>query len=171
MRVHQLISSGLVALSIVACGDDGGDEPTGGTGGEYVYDAAIMCPDFVPEMAINMKATGDGGEIVGHLVDADKIPVGWYHNDWVVRFTGPGDAPLREITLKFAETFMPSHGHDGGQTPDIETSSDGNFSVTGLNVNMNGHWEFRFDVEAMNGDGEVVAERVTFDVCNEQPEP
>jgi hypothetical protein len=171
MRLHQWISSGLLALSIFACGGDDDGGPSADAGGDYHYEPMVMCPDFVPEMHLNMTALGDGGAIQGKLIEADKIPVGWYHNDWVVRFTGPDDEPLSEISLKFAETFMPSHGHDGGQRPEYETRSDGDFSVTGLNINMNGHWEFRFDVEAMNADGEILMERVTFHVCNLQPEP
>jgi hypothetical protein len=133
---------------------------------EMVYGPA-ECPDDLPEMRIGMIAAGMSGRIHGELLDADKIPIGWYHNDWQVRFTGADGEELSDVEITAVDSWMPSHRHTGGQTPMIEPlDATGEFDVTGINITMNGGWEVRFDVTA---DG--VTDRVIFRVCNTQPEP
>lgn len=172
MRAFQVTTSVLVALSLAACGDDGGgDGPAAGTGGDYMRHEQVPCPDTIPEMHLGMKALGSAGKIRGELIDADKIPVGWYHNDWVVKFTGPNEEPLSDLEMTYAYTFMRVHRHDGGQLPQIEPLEDGEFSVTGLNITMNGPWEFIFELSAVGAGGEPIVDEVTFHVCNDQPEP
>jgi hypothetical protein len=163
----------LALLGLAACGDD--EAPS--TEPEPQDDAGdtpfeqVECPEGLPEMRIGMKALGLNEQIEGELVDADKIPIGWYHNDWIVKFAGADGEPLEDVTMTEALTWMPEHGHGGGQTPTIAELGDAEFDVDGLNVTMGGGWEFTFEMSATNADGEAVTDTVTFNVCNSQPKP
>lgn len=170
MRLHHVVSSALIALSLTACPSD--DEstcpPDDGVMDDVLLEPA-ECPDDLPEMHLGMTALSDGGSFRGELLEADKIPLGWYHNDWQVRFTGPNGEPLGPVEIIKAEPFMPVHGHNGGQPPVVEpigTAGSNEFDVMAINITMNGPWEVRFDIKV--GD---VMERVTFNVCNSQPKP
>lgn len=171
MRLHHLTFSALALLVLSACPSD--DEPPMESAGDdagYVP-MPVACPDSVPELDIGMEATGPSGLIKGKVMGADPIPLGWFHNDWVVQFTGPDDEPLTEITMTKASTWMPVHGHGGGQTPTIMPLDDSRFDVDGLNITMGGPWQIIFEMEALNGDGETVRDKVTFNLCNSQSKP
>lgn len=173
MRFHHVIFGALALLVLSACGDDGtspamdahdadlGDEPF----------EPVECPDTLPEFRIGMTAMGVEQSIQGKLEDADKIPVGWYHNDWVVSFTGPNGEPLEDVEIIKARTWMPAHGHGGGQVPEIAPLDDGEFDVDGLNVTMGGVWQFIFEMAATNAEGDAITDTVTFYVCNSQAMP
>jgi hypothetical protein len=171
MRFHQLIFGALAVLGLSGCpSDEPAVEAPGDGDGDMPFDSSD-CPDTLPEMHIGMEAMGVGQVIKGQLDNADKVPIGWYHNDWTVSFSGPDDEALEEVTLTGARTFMRVHGHGGGQTPTINEVVSGKFDVDGLNVTMDGPWEFIFEVSATNADGEEVSDTVTFYVCNSEPKP
>lgn len=172
MRLHHLISSAFALLVLGGCPSD--DEPTMTApehdGGDTPF-APADCPDEVPELFIHMEATGASGLIKAEVIDADKIPLGWYHNDWVVLFTGPDGEPLEDVEMTKASTWMPVHGHGGGQIPTIMPLEDGKFDVDGLNISMGGPWQIIFEMEATNADGEAISDIVTFDLCNSRQKP
>lgn len=169
MQVRQLIWSLPIAFALSGCPseEESSCPPDDGVKDDEMEYGPAECPDELPEMALHMRALGQSGMIRGELLDADKIPLGWYHNDWQVLFTGPDGEELTNVDLTKADSWMPDHQHTGGQTPMIEALDEpGAFDVTGINIIMNGHWQVRFDVTA---DG--VSDRVIFDVCNTQPKP
>lgn len=172
MRFHQLIFGALAVLTLSACPSD--DEPPFVAPEEDAGDtpfAPADCPDELPELFIGIEATGASELIKGEVLEADKIPLGWFHNDWVVRFTGPDGEPLEDVMMTKASTWMPVHGHGGGQTPTIMPLEDGEFDVDGLNISMGGPWQIIFEMEATNAEGETVSDIVTFNLCNSQPKP
>jgi len=172
MRLHLLTLFALAGLTLAACSGD--DEPSMEAPGDadaYVPLDDADCPDDLPELFINMEMTGASGLIKAKVKDADQVPLGWYHNDWVVLFTGPNDEPLDGLTMTEASTWMPVHGHGGGQVPTIMPLEDGEFDVDGLNITMGGPWQVIFKMEATDGDGEAVSDVVTFNLCNSQQKP
>jgi hypothetical protein len=112
-----------------------------------------------------MMVLGDMGKIRAELMTADKIPLGWFYNDWTVKFTGPDGEPLEGVTLDKVEPFMTVHQH-GTTVPIIDELDDGEFDVSAINIVMAGPWEVRFTVKA---DG--VEDYIVFNVCNAQPRP
>jgi hypothetical protein len=171
MRFHHLIFGALTVLSLSACPSDDGPSMASGDDAGYTPREPADCPDNVPELFIDMEQTGASGLIKGRVQNAEPVPLGWYHNDWVVLFTGPNDEPLDELTMTEASTWMPVHGHGGGQVPTIMPLEDGKFDVDGLNITMGGPWQIIFEMEATNGDGETVSDVVTFNLCNSQQKP
>jgi hypothetical protein len=169
MRLHHLIFCALAVLGLTGCPEDS-EEMMAADGGDKPYES-IQCPSDQPDFFIGVKAMGASELIEGELIDADKVPVGWHHNDWVVAFTGADGEALEDIEMTSAKTWMPAHGHGGGQVPTIMPLDDGEFDVDGLNINMNGPWQFIFQLTAKNADGETVNDTVTFYVCNSEPEP
>lgn len=159
-----------LALVLNACPseDESSCPPDDGVQDDDIEFEDAECPADLPEMERGMLALGVGGRIRGELIDADKIPLGWYHNDWQVRFTGPDGEELSDVEITKADSWMPLHGHTGGQTPMIEPldGEDGAFDVSGINITMKGPWQVRFDVT-----GGGVTDQVIFEVCNSEPKP
>lgn len=60
---------------------------------------------------------------------------------WVLK----GGAPLAEATLSVSG-WMPEHGHGLLQRPEVHAQDDGSFRVTGMRLQMRGHWQLVFDV-------------------------
>jgi hypothetical protein len=172
MRIHHLIFCALAVLGFSACGDDSADSMEGleEDGGDTPFEA-VECPSDLRDMTIGMEAIGAMSLIKGKLTDADKIPIGWYHNDWAVSFTGPDGEALDGLAIDRAYTFMPDHGHEGGVDAVVEELGDDEFSFEGLNVTMGGLWEFTFEVNAENAEGQAISDTVVFEVCNSQPKP
>lgn len=158
----------LALMSTTACGgDDGGSEPQDPIDDHRV--GPIECPDDLPEMREDMEGTSDQGNIEARLVTADKIPLGWYHNDWVVKFidTETGE-PVEDIMFGLVRPWMPLHSHDGnGQFPDITELDNGEWSFEGINITMGGVWEFQIPIN----ESSAGADNIVFRVCNSQPKP
>jgi hypothetical protein len=164
--------SALALLVLSACPSDDDEPTTESAGDDAGYVPMTMdCADSVPELDIGMEALGPSGLIKGKVIGADPTPLGWFHNDWVVQFTGPDGEPLTEITMTKASTWMPGHGHGGEHIPTIMPLDDSQFDVDGLNITMGGAWQIIFEMEAVNGDGETVSDKVTFNLCNSQAKP
>ena len=171
MRFHQLIFGALAVLSLAACSSDDAPSMEAQEDAGYVPRDEADCPDELAELFIGMEQAGASGLLKGSVQDADPVPLGWFHNDWVVRFTGPDDEPLEELAMTEASTWMPVHGHGGGQVPTIMSLEDGEFDVDGLNITMGGPWQVIFKMEATNADGEAISDVVTFNLCNSQQKP
>jgi hypothetical protein len=169
MRLHHLIFCALAVLGLTGCPEDS-EEPMAADGGDKLMDSA-PCPDDLPQMRIGMEAVGMSGLIQAELTDADKIPIGWFHNDWSVKFTEVGGDELESVTIDRAFTYMRVHRHGGGADPTSEEIDGGEFSFEGLNVTMTGPWEFTFKVSATNADGEELSDEIVFNVCNSDPKP
>jgi hypothetical protein len=170
MRIHHVIFCALAVLGLSACGDDSGEMMQEQDSGDTPFEAT-PCPDDLPNMRIGMQAMGTSELIQAELTDADKIPIGWFHNDWSVKFTDADGEALDGITIDRAYTYMRVHRHGGGADPTSEEIGDGEFSFEGLNVTMSGPWEFIFEVTATNGDGEEISDEIVFNVCNSEPKP
>lgn len=155
----------LCLLLLCACGDDAGDgdEPVGGTSappdGGY---PPVPCPESTPEFRINLEATGEDGNVVARLVDADRIPPRQFENDWTVEFRSADGEPLEDVDLVMARPYMPVHEHDGTYPPDVTPLDEpGQFQVDNLNMWMIGPWQVQLTVESASaGDDYIV-----FNVC------
>lgn len=44
------------------------------------------------------------------------------------------------------DATMPAHGHGMNTTPVVESSANGSFSVSGMQLHMPGTWRFAFEV-------------------------
>jgi hypothetical protein len=166
MRMRYAIFSALLACTLTGCPseDESSCPPDDGVMDDEMFPPA-ECPDSIPELRQHMNALGQSGMIRAELVDADKIPLGWFYNAWTVRFTGPDGEPLQDVALDKVEPFMTVHNH--GTTPvEVEDLDDGEFGLSKINITMGGPWEVRLTVSA--GD---VSDFIVFDVCNSQPKP
>jgi hypothetical protein len=163
MRVVQLmriiVSLGL-ASTLAACGDDDDDDMT-----EPDADASYPeapCPEDTPDFRIGLEAAGREDAIVARLVDADPSPPRLYRNDWTIDFLTADGTALEDVEVSEARTFMPVHGHDGGNTPDVNAlDGAGRFDFIGLNMWMSGPWQVQLTLASESaGDDYVV-----FNVC------
>lgn len=164
MRVVELtriiFSLGLMT-TVVACGDDGGEDMT-----EPHTDASYPeapCPEDTPDFRIGLQATGREGVIVARLVDAYPSPPRIYRNDWTLDFLTPDGTAIEDLELSEVRTFMPVHGHDGGpRLPELDALDDaGRFELTGLNMWMSGPWQVQLTLASESaGDDYIV-----FNVC------
>jgi len=169
MRFHHVISSALIALALAACGSDDEAHMHDDPPDDEMVHAQAECPDTIPEMSIGMLAAGQMGNVQAKLIAADKIPLGWYHNDWVVEFTPMATGePVEDLEFGVVRPFMPVHGHDGnGQFPTIEPADVGQFDSAGINISMAWPWETQSNLQsATSGDDYIV-----FDVCKSRPKP
>jgi hypothetical protein len=170
MRLHHLIFCALAVFGLSGCPEDSEDSMAAEDAGYQVMDSE-PCPDDLPRMRIGMEAVGMSGLIQAELTNADKIPIGWFHNDWSVKFSEAGGEELESVTIDRAFTYMRVHRHGGGADPTSEEIGGGEFSFDGLNVTMTGPWEFTFKVSATNADGEELSDEIVFNVCNSEPKP
>lgn len=166
MRAHHSIVGALL-LAIAGCGSDPATGPMDPEDDEF--HAPVTCPTDLPEMREGMLAGSRDGNIQAELVTADKIPLGWYHNDWVVRFTSVETGePLEGVMFGQVRPFMPIHDHDGdGQFPVIEDLGDGEFSLDGINITMTGPWEVQINID----ESSAGADYLVFNVCNSATKP
>jgi len=129
------------------------------------------CDPRIPELTEGMMASGQQGNIEAELITADKIPLGWYHNDWIIKFTDKASGePLDDLEFGEVTPWMPAHNHNGdNQFPDIAKveGAPGEWSFEDINITMAGGWEFQINID----DSAAGPDYVVFEVCNSQPEP
>jgi len=160
----------MLVLALVwtnGCGDDGDSQPEDPPNDQMI--APAECPDDLPEMREGMLGVSEEGNIEAKLVTADKIPLGWYHNDWVIEFTdAESGEPVDDIMFGLVRPWMPLHRHDGnGQFPEITELDAGEWSFDGINITMGGVWEFQIPID----ESSAGADNIVFRVCNSQPKP
>jgi hypothetical protein len=155
----------LVSLVIAAgCGDDKNDAapPAGGDdAGVEGDDSDVPCPAETPTFEPGLSASGDKG-LTAKLVSADPENPHKYENAWVLDFVDAQGAPLEDIEIDEAETFMPVHRHGGGLTPvPTKLSEPGRVRVEKLNFTMAGPWEVILNVSSAKAGSDTIV----FNVC------
>lgn len=151
----------LLLLVLTACGD----EPASAAAIDASLpadDDFMGCPSSVPQLSLNLRATGASGRINAAVVDASRVPARRYLNDWTFAFTSAAGVPLTDVTVKQVRTFMPVHGHDGIVRPQVWGSGEpGRFEISSLNFNMRGPWE----VQLTLGSASVGDDYLVLTVC------
>jgi hypothetical protein len=156
----------VLATAALGCGDSGDDGQEGDDG--FVPEggfAMVPCPEGLLENFANgLQVMGEEERIQAELVDAQYVPARQYRNDWTVAFLNDRGEPLDDVEITYAQSFMPTHNHDGRFPPMWAMLPEpGQFQVDDINMWMPGPWEVQFSVSSASaGD-----DRVVFDVCIE----
>jgi hypothetical protein len=128
------------------------------------------CDAEFGELKQGLRAVSADGVVNAELMTADKLPLGWFHNDWVIRFTDKATGePLDELEFGLVQPWMPAHGHNGdNQFPEIaKEEKPGEWSFADINITMAGGWEIQIPIV----DSPAGSDDLKFYVCNSQPEP
>ncbi|MEY4508446.1 MAG: hypothetical protein RLZZ450_568 [Pseudomonadota bacterium] len=157
----------VLAGLLAGCGADAADAPVSARGSDAGVpivedDSFVGCPEAVAPFALGMRRSGDKGRLGAALVGASHAPPLRYLNDWTLTWTRADGAPIGDVVLTKARTFMPVHGHDGIVPPTLVSSVEpGRVEVRGLNFNMRGPWEVQLSLSSPSaGDDYVV-----FHIC------
>lgn len=155
LLVSVLISAG--------CGDDKHDasHPTDGDdAGAESDDSDVPCPPETPMFEPGLSASGDKG-LTAKLVSAAPENPHKYENEWVLDFVDAQGAPLEDIEIDEAETYMPVHRHGGGLTPEpTKLSEPGRVQIEKLNFTMAGPWEVILNVSSAKAGSDTIIFRV-----------
>ena len=141
-----------------ASGTDAGDDAAdiGDSGEELV----VQCPPGTLEASSLVSGvSAKGTAITAKFVESDPSPPARYDNLWTLDFTDASGAPVTDMQMTSASTFMPYHGHGwpGSGTP---MSEPGRFKVK-LNLNMRGYFEIKLAVKSTA----LGSDNITFNYC------
>jgi hypothetical protein len=162
----------LLVAWLVACDSNSGVPSTtakhssagnNGADASDVADAADDfrgCPGEIPSFEPGLEATGE--HLAAKLIAAMPAEPERHLNDWTVELSSLDESSATDAEIARGETFMPTHGHNGGVVPQITALSEsGQFQVDRLNFIMRGPWEVRLWLSSASlGDDYVV-----FHVC------
>jgi hypothetical protein len=135
-------------LSVAGCGSDA-KHASGTDGGADAGDAdageelVVQCPaDTLEASTLITGVSAKGKAITAKFFESDPTPPARYDNFWTIDFSDASGAPVTDMQMTSASTWMPYHGHGwpGSGTP---MSEPGRFKVK-LNLNMRGY--FRIDM-------------------------
>jgi hypothetical protein len=150
------VKRALFALVLMlACGDDAASDLPDASPED---DGFMGCPPGVAQLTLNGEASG--ARITASVVAASRVPARRYLNDWTFRFRDASGAPLNDVTVVSARTWMPVHGHDGLVIPQILSGGE-QVQVRRLNFNMRGPWEVQLALRSASAG----ADDVVFHVC------
>jgi hypothetical protein len=113
------------------------------TGEELV----VQCdPGALEADTLITGVSAKGKTFTAKFVSSDPSPPARYDNDWTVDFTDANGAPVTDLQMTSARTWMPYHGHGwpGAGTP---MSEPGRFKVK-INLNMRGYFLVEMTVKS-----------------------
>jgi hypothetical protein len=147
---------------LLGCQDESESLPDSSDAAVALDESFRGCPSASVPLALGLRATGQAGAITATLVAASSIPARRYLNDWTLAFTTAAGAPLSDVVVVQARTFMPVHGHDGIVPPGAASVvAPVQLRIDGLNFNMRGPWE----VQLKLGSASAGADYVVFSIC------
>jgi hypothetical protein len=145
MRDGRLLWVVATWLSVAGCSSDAkpGVQPV--DAGEAGADAdpgeelIVQCdPGALEADTLVSGVSAKGQKFTAKFVSSDPSPPARYDNNWTVDFTDQSGAPVSDLQMTSARTWMPLHGHGwpGAGTP---MSEPGRFKVK-INLNMRGYF-------------------------------
>jgi hypothetical protein len=107
----------------------------------------VYCPDGTIDGTSLVSGWSATGKIAtAKLVSSEPFPPGRYDNDWVVELVDGDGAPIDDMMITHADTFMPFHGHPP-KNGSISPVSTGGFKL-GLYFQMRGYFSIRLDAHS-----------------------
>lgn len=150
MRPFPLLAFSLLALG--CSGDDGGGGGSGGSTSPSCAEADVYSP--------GLTKTGAQGKVTVTLEAAQPEPPARGNNDWTVKVSEAGGAPLSDAAL-VVTPFMPQHGHGTSVVAQVTPLGAGRYRIAPVNFTMPGKWETTFGVSPAAGP----ADEVKFTFC------
>ena len=147
------ILTGALALSLAGCSSDSGSD---------FADAGFNCDletrDDTYSMGMSKPGTA-GYQVV--LMDSTPAPPAKGNNDWQLQIVDDTGAPADGMDVTVTP-FMPDHNHGTPIESEVTpTGSNGEYSVTPVNLWMPGLWRVTVDI----GDGSGDVDAVEFFFC------
>jgi hypothetical protein len=165
MRSGRVLCVLAAWLSVAGCGSDtkhsdssdGGPDAADSDAGEELV---VQCPDGTLEASSLVSGvSAKGTTITAKFVESDPSPPARYDNLWTMDFTDASGAPVTDMQMTSAQTWMPYHGH-GWPGSGKALSEPGRFKVK-LNLNMRGYFEIKLAVKS----AALGSDNITFNYC------